>query len=111
MLLLVNTWKDRRARFQNVREPEALSLGGRVHILIRDATYVDRTEVVRDVAQGPVLGFVGNFANALCPQDSIDVIRPCVVDKSIPLWVESVNVLTLEEVQRVYACSSVPVNA
>lgn len=111
MLLLVNTWKDRRARFQNVREPEALSLGGRVHILVRDATYVDRTEVVRDVAQGPVLGFVGSFADALCPQDSIDVICPCVVDKSIPHWVESVDVLTLEEVQRVYACSSMAVNA
>lgn len=97
-LLLVNTGKDRRVRFQNVREPEALSLGRRVHILVRDATHVDRTEVVRDVAQGPVLGFVGSFADALCPQDSIDVIRLCVVDKSIPLWIQSINVLTLEEV-------------
>jgi hypothetical protein len=95
VLLLVNVREDRRARLQNVREPKALTLGGRVHILVRDATHVNRTEVVSDVAQGPVLRFVESFADALCPQDSIDVIRPRVVDKSIPLWVKSVNVVTL----------------
>jgi len=94
-----------------VREPEALGFGRRVHILVRDAPYVDRPEVVRDVAQGPVLGFVRSFADVFCPYDSVDIIRPRVVDESIPLRVERVNVLTLEEVQRVYACSAMPVRA
>jgi hypothetical protein len=40
-LLLVIAWQGRRARFQNVRKPEAFGLGGGVHVLVRDATHVD----------------------------------------------------------------------
>jgi hypothetical protein len=75
-LLLNNSWKGRRtttaaaaaaARFQNVREPETLGFGGRMHVFVRNAPYIDRPEVVCDVAQGPELGLVGCFANVLRP--------------------------------------------
>jgi len=69
-----------------------------MHVLVRDAPYVDRPEVVCDITHGPGLGLVGGFADALCPEDSVDVVRPRGVDKSISLWVECVNIFALEEV-------------
>jgi hypothetical protein len=54
--------------------------------------------VIGDVAQGTELALLGCFADALCPQYSIDVVRPPGVGKSISPWVERVDVIALEEV-------------
>jgi hypothetical protein len=54
--------------------------------------------VICDVAQGPELALLGCFADALCPQYSVDVVRPRGVGKSISPWVERVDVFALEEV-------------
>jgi hypothetical protein len=104
-LLLSNAWEGRRttttaaaARFQNVREPEALSLRGRMHVFVRDTPQVDRLEVICDVAQDPGLAFLGCFTDALCPQYSVDVVRPRGVSESISPWVERVDVFALEEI-------------
>jgi hypothetical protein len=45
-----NTTAAAAARFQNVREPEALGLRRRMHVFVHNARYIDRPEVVGDVA-------------------------------------------------------------
>jgi len=56
-----------------------------VNAYTRDTPYVDRPEVVCDIAHGRGLGLVGGFADALCPEDSVDVVRPRGVDNSISI--------------------------
>ncbi len=39
-----------------------------MHVLVRNRPYIDRPEVVCDIAHGLGLGLVRGFADALCPE-------------------------------------------
>jgi hypothetical protein len=82
-----------------------------MHVLVRDASYIHGTHVVRDVAQRPMLRIVRCFTDSLCPYDTIDVVLLGVVNKTIPLRVEGINVLALKEVQGINAGSAMSVHA
>ena len=96
---------------EEVREPQSLGLGRRVHVLVRDATDVDVAEVLRDLGERPLLGDVTVRPDAPRPDDSVDIVCAGGVSEAVPLRVERGDLLALEEVERVDARRPVAVGA
>ena len=82
-------------RFQDVREPETLGLGRRMHVLVRDAPDIHRVQVIRDIAQRPVLRGLRRLADALRPQYPVDVVRLGAVDEPVSLRIERADVIAV----------------
>ena len=111
LLLCIEHSLGGHLRLEHVREPQALRLRGRVHVLIRDAADVDRAQVLRDVAECPLFREIRRRPDRARPHDTIHVVRLRVVEQSVPSRVERGDFLSLKELERVDARRAVPVCA